>query len=151
MLPTDVVMKTIDVLQSGDVETMGIYLASDFICRGMAREALDKSRFLKAMDALLNAIPNWSYNVTNIEEKDDLVLLKAHVRGKNTRPLNLYFLGIEPVPQKGIRVSLPEELIEYSVKENKITSMKILLNGYASSIDALLEQLGVGVRELVSA
>jgi hypothetical protein len=150
MLPTDVLQKTIDALQSGDLETTAIYLAGDFVCKGMAPQPLDKAGFLKYMDAIFTAIPNWSYNVTEIEERGNFVRFRTHVRGRNTRPLNLHFIGVEPVPQKGIRVTLPEELMECTVKDNKLLSMRIIIKGYASSLDALLAQLGAGIPETVS-
>jgi hypothetical protein len=150
MLPVDVVKKTIEALQSGDIDTTGIYLSSDFTCKGMAGQVLDKVQFMKLMDALLSAIPNWSYNAVDFEERGNIVRMKTHVTGKNTRPLNLHFLRIEPVAQKGIRVHLPEEIVEFSVKENKIVSMRVYSKSN-SAIDTLLEQLGAEVRQMVSA
>lgn len=149
MLPVDVVNKTIEVLQSGDVDTAGIYLSSDFTCKGMCDRVLDKAGFLKLMEGILNAIPNLSYNVTTTDDRGNVVQVKTHMTGKNTRPLNLHFLGLDPVPQKGVRVHLPEELIEFAVRENKIISMRVVSKS-GSTVDSLLEQLGAVSRPMVS-
>ncbi|MHB9154563.1 MAG: hypothetical protein ACYC5N_02585 [Endomicrobiales bacterium] len=149
MLPIDVVQKTMESIETGDMETTGIYLAEGLNCTGLAPDPLGKVEFVELMTGLLNAIPNWSYNAREMNERGNTVKARVRITGANTGEINLPALGIRRVRPTGMRFTLPEEKIEYAVRENKIFSIRIDTVA-GSELSVLLKQLGVEMPEKVA-
>jgi SnoaL-like polyketide cyclase. len=149
MLPIDVVKKTMESIETGDMETTGIYLSEGLVSTGMAPEPLGKKQYLEIMTGLLDAIPNWSYNTIDINERGSVVRARVRISGRNTGELNFPLIGIRKVKPTGMRFALTEERIEFTVRDNKIHSIKIdsSPNGTLSQI---LRKLGVEMPEKVA-
>jgi hypothetical protein len=115
MLPVDVANKVISAIESSDIETTGIYLSSDFVFHSSLTRSLDKNNFLAFISALLAAVPNWAFNITDIQERGATVKIRTHITGTNTGEFDLSFLGLPNLEPTGKRLVLPEGSIEFTV------------------------------------
>ena len=57
------------------------------------------------MQAVVTAMPDWAFNITDIQEDGDKVTLKSHITGTHTGLLELP--GMPPIPATGKKVALP--------------------------------------------
>ena len=142
MSSSDIVRKTMETLESGDVENAGSFLSDDFEITGPIPERMNKLQFLGLMKGLISAMPDFSFNPSEIKEEGGKVSMKIHVNGTHTGLLNLAAIGIPPLHATGVEVVLPEEPVTVTVKDGMIVSAKLnpVPGGGATGA---LEQLGI--------
>ncbi|MHB9154564.1 MAG: nuclear transport factor 2 family protein [Endomicrobiales bacterium] len=141
MVPSDIVEKLLGALEEGNLSAAAPHLSDDFIITGLIPEAMNKNEFLGLMKGLVAAMPDFSFNVSDAREEGDRVRLLTHLRGTHTQPLNLSAIGIPPFPPTGVEVVLPEETMEFSVREGKVFAAQ-LVSGPGGGLRGLLRQLG---------
>jgi len=144
MSPVDVVKTFITALQAGEMEEAARFMTDDFVERGWTPQALDGRRFLAMMSALRNAMPDFSFNLSDVNELDDGAEALISVSGTHTRDLALPQLGLPLIAYSGVAIYLPQAQSEYRVKEQHIAEMLVEtipgggLNGLLQQIDTEL-------------
>jgi predicted ester cyclase len=124
MSNTDVVKAGHAAWSGSDWATMSSLLTDDFTLSGVTPQPLDKSAFLGLGHALLTAFPDWSFNASDYREEGDNVSLTTHVTGTHTGTLAA-IPGAPSVPATGKQVALPAEQHVYTLRNGKLSSLKI--------------------------
>ena len=126
MSPVDVVKTFITALQAGEMEEAARYMTDDFVERGWTPLPMEGQAFLAMMSALRNALPDFSYNLSETREQgDDEVEALIAITGTHTRDLALPEFGLPLIPYSGVAVYLPQTPSQYRVKEQRIAEMLV--------------------------
>ncbi len=140
MSNTDVVKAGMAAWSGSDWATMSSLVADDFTLIGATPQPLDKSAFLGLGRALLAAFPDWSFNASDYREEGDNVSLTTHITGTHTGTLAA-IPGAPQVPATGKQVALPAEQHVYTMRDGKVTSLKITTRP-DGGVGALYAQVG---------
>ena len=129
-----------DALEAKDLEKAGSYLSEDFTLYGPTPQPVGKHEFLAIQGAFFHAFPDWSFNPGPLKEQGDKVIGTVHITGTHTAPLVLP--GIPALPATNKHVSLPEEHMEFTFKDDKIASLASD-NVPGAGVPGVLQQIGV--------
>lgn len=145
----DVVERMLGAIEGGYIREAGRFLSDDFMFYGPTPEPIDKQAFLDLHQALVNAMPDWSYNISDVQEHGDVVSFKVQITGTNTGDIHIPSLGLLNVPATGKKVVLPSEPVQAKVHGEEVTELAAekVPNGGLSGV---LAQLGLRVPELAS-
>lgn len=137
---TDIVKTGLRAWEAGDAQTLAPLVADDFMLTGPVPQPLGKQDFLGLMHVLHNALPDFAFNISSFEEDGDTVVARAHITGTHTGVLAMP--GMPSLPPTGKKVSLPEEVQTYTLRDSKLQSLAT--DGRPDAgIPGLLAQLGV--------
>ncbi len=142
MSNVDLVKRGMRAWEAGDEQTLSALVADDFIMSGPVPQPLGKREFIGFMHIMLGAMPDFAFNASGYEEDGDKVVVKSHISGTHTGPLALP--GLPPIPATGKKVSLPQEIQTYTLKDGKLVSL-ITDARPDAGIPGLLAQLGVAL------
>jgi hypothetical protein len=131
----------VTALQSGDLEMAASILSDDFTVSGLTPEALDKRVFLAVQSELLAAMPDFSYNLSDVRQEDDKVRAFISITGTHNRDLSLPMFGLQSVPATGLYVVLPQVQTEYLFEKDLVKNMYISEEP-GSGLSGLLQQIG---------
>jgi predicted ester cyclase len=145
MSPEEVVRKCMQAFESGQYEQAGRFLADDMVLDGPASEPVGKDAFLALQANLYKGIPDWSFNLHDIRTQGDMVSARVQITGTNSQPIPPLMPGMQPIPVTGKRVSLPEEGIRFTVREDKIVRIETD-NTPGGGVAGLLGQLGTKIQ-----
>ena len=136
----DLVKTGLTAWEHGDEATLAPLVADDFSLTGPVPQPVGKAEFLGLMHALHAAMPDFSFNASSFEEHGDTVI--AHTRITATHTGTLHLPGFPPIPATGKKVSLPDELNTYTIKNGKVHTLVTDARPDAG-IAGMLSQLGV--------
>ena len=141
MSATEIVKSFITALQSGDTEVAATFISDDFVVRGWTPYPLDKAKFLATQSALLDAMPDFSYNLSDVHKAGDGVEALIQVTGTQTNDLILPMHGMPPFPATGLAIDLPQVKVRFVLKEHKVSEMNVeSIPG--GGLAGLLQQVG---------
>src|SRR5579872_6492305 len=141
MEATELVMTCITALQSGDIDMAAQYLADDFVLRGWTEQTIDKSQFLAMQSNLLAAMPDFSYNLSDVYSAGQGVEALIQVRGTNLGDLDLTMLDIAPIQATGLAVELPQVPARFVTESDTVKEMAIETIA-GGGLSGLLQQIG---------
>ncbi len=141
MSATEIVKTFITALQSGDMEVAANYMSDDFVVRGWTPYPLDKAKFLATQSALLDAMPDFSYNLSDAHKAGNEVEALIQVTGTQTGDLALPMHGMPPFPATGLAVDLPQVQTRFVLKDNKVSEMNVE-SVPGGGLTGLLQQVG---------
>jgi hypothetical protein len=151
MSPVEVVKTFITALQAGEMEEAARYMTGDFVERGWTPQPLNGADFLAMMSALHNAVPDFSYHLSQASERDGHVETLLAVAGTHTRDLALPEFGFPLIPYSGVAIRLPQTRATFRVQGDAVAEMIVEalpgggLNGLLQQIDTelpILPRLG---------
>jgi len=122
---TEIVKKFITALQSGDMALAADCITDDFVFRGWVPRPLDKREFLALQNELRTALRGYSFNLSDLNERDDRVEAFIQISGTHARDLALPTFGLPLVPATGIDVFLPQERVDFTFDGDKIKQMNV--------------------------
>jgi predicted ester cyclase len=129
-----------EAMEARDWEKVASYLSDDFTLSGPTPQPVGKNEFIAIQSAFMTAIPDWSFNLSHLEEQGDKVLATVRVTGTHSRDLAVP--GLPPVPATNKKISLPEEHMEFTFKGDKIASLSSD-NVPGGGVPGVLQQMGV--------
>jgi predicted ester cyclase len=137
----ETVQRFIAALEARDWRAVARHLTGDFVFSGPP-QPLRRDGFLALMKALGNALPDWSFNLHDIQyAAGGTVSAKMRITGTHTARLALPMPGLPPLPPTGKKVALPEECVEFVPAGDKVAAFAIIpVPG--GGISGLLRQLG---------
>ena len=138
---TEIVKTFITALQSGDMEVAANYMSDDFVVHGWTPYPLDKTKFLATQSALLDAMPDFSYNLSDVHKAGDGVEALIQVTGTQTNDLILPMHGMPPFPATGLAIDLPQVKVRFVLKEHKVSEMNVETVA-GGGLAGLLQQVG---------
>ena len=143
MSAIETVKTLITALQSGDMETAANVMADDFLLRGWDTQPLDKGQFLTMQSRLLAAIPDYTYNLSDVQEGEqgNEVTAFISITGTHTQTLDLPLQDFVPIAPTGIAFVLPQVRTHYKLANNKVREMTIE-EVPGGGLRGLLQQVG---------
>ena len=139
----DLAVKVLGDLQSGYIRRAGASLADDFLIIGFAPVPLRKDQFLEIMQALLDAMPDWSFHIKNVQEKRDSVTMSISVTATHTGELNLPLFGLSRSRATGNKAALPEESLEIRTTVERVDEITVARAGEGSLLERVLDSMGL--------
>ncbi len=137
----EIVLTFMTALQSGDLELAARVSTPDFIVSGLLTRPLGQNEFLALQNELLAAMPDFSYNLTDVERSGTDVRAFIRISGTQINDLALPMVGLPSMAATGLAVSLPQTQVVYRVEEGLIQAMEIeqVVGG---GLSGLLQQIG---------
>lgn len=142
-------MSNIDVFKSGlaafearDAKKVDGLISDDFVLVGPMPKPIGKHEFVGLQTALVAAMPDWKFNVSDLKEEGDKVTGKVHISGTQTAPLSLPALGIQSFAATSKHVQLPTEQLTATIKNGKLMRLESD-NAKGAGVPGVLAQLGV--------
>jgi predicted ester cyclase len=133
-------------LEARDWHRVARHVTGDFVFSGPP-QPLRNDGFLALMRALGTALPDWSFNLHDVQhDPGGTVSAKMQITGTHTGPLALPMFGLPEIPASGKRVSLPEDRVEFVPAADNIAAIAII-PAPGGGIAGLLEQLGARLPE----
>ena len=120
------------------------YLADDFTLDGAAPQPLNAEAWLGVHKAFAAAMPDFSFNASDIHEEQGGVRLRVQISGTQTRAMALPVPGIPVIAPTGKRVQLPSEPCACEFRGDKIASYTIE-GGPGGGLPGILAQLGAAL------
>lgn len=140
MSNVDIVKKGMQAWEQADESTLSPLVSDSFVLTGPTPQPLGKADFLGLMHVLHEAMPDFAFNTTGYEEQGETVIVRSHITGTHTGTLSL--LGMPSLPATGKKVSLPEEVQTYTIKDGVLQSL-VTDSRPDAGIPGMLMQLGV--------
>src|SRR2546428_8601348 len=100
MSAREIVKTFVTALQSGDMEMAASYMSDDFVCSGWTPQTMDKGQFLAMQSPLLNALTDYSYNLSNVSKVQNVkyvVEALIQITGTPTNQLTLPMPALLPI------------------------------------------------------
>ncbi|MFQ6616263.1 MAG: ester cyclase [Fidelibacterota bacterium] len=143
MANVDVVREILRLVESGKYEDAGNLLSDGFTFSGAVPEPVSGKEWLGLHRKLKEAFPDFSFNVSEIEETEGRVRATIQITGTHKNDLDLSAMGIPTVGATGRSVKLPVEHPEFGVEGGKATSLHVADAGPEGGVAGILKQLGV--------
>lgn len=142
MNAVEIVKTFITALQSGDLETASRHMSDDFIITGLDTYPLGKEAWLVTQSQLLAAIPDFSYNLDDVQQNGPHeVTALIQVSGTHQRTLHLTLLRLPPLQATGLFISLPQVHSRYTLAGEQVKTMAIE-NLPGGGLLGLIQQVG---------
>jgi hypothetical protein len=141
MSSTETVKTFITALQSGDFELAANCVADDFVLSGWSPQPLDKGEVLAMQSELRDAMPDYSFHLSDLQEHDNQVEALIQISGTHRYDLALPMFGLPLIPYSGVAIDLPQVHTYFSLAGNKITEMHIE-EMPGGGLTGLLQQVG---------
>src|SRR5262245_44947480 len=109
MKSAETVRALLAAIEARQWETARSYLADDFTFSGAVPQPISADAWLAVHRALAAAMPDLTFNASNIREEAGRVRGNVQVSGTQTRELALPIPGIPTIAPTGKRVTLPIE------------------------------------------
>lgn len=120
------------------------YLTSDFTFGGAVPQPLSADAWLGVHKAFAAAMPDFSFNASDIREEQGGVRLHLRISGTQTRAMALPVPGIPVIAPTGKRVQLPAESCTAHFRGDKIASYTVeKVSG--GGLPGILGQLGAAL------
>lgn len=130
-------------MEKADFERLEDLLSEDFRLIGPTPEPLMKKDFVGFCRALVRAIPDWTFDMTDVKESGDTVTGLMHITGTHTATLDLSDFGMSVYPASGVKLKPVEEPMKATVTGEKLSRIEITpVKG--GGIEGLLKQISVG-------
>jgi hypothetical protein len=130
--------------ESHDVDAVRSLVSDDFVGRGLVPQPINKAQYSDFMQAMIRAIPDWSFNANILHEhvlgeQERGVHVITQVTGTHTGDLVLPTLPV--ILPTGAKIALPPRQMEYVVKEDLITAITATFSPHC--LAEILAQLGM--------
>ncbi len=140
----DLVKSTLAAFEAGDSAKAASFLADEMVFSGPVPQPIGKNEYVGLQGALIAAMPDWKFNLSDLQEEGDRVTAKIRISGTHTRPLSLPVMGIQSLPPTGKHVQMPYEPITVTIQNGKATLIEAE-SVPGGGVPGLLAQLGVAV------
>ena len=146
MQPVDVARAFLAAIENLDEAGFNAYTGPDFQMVGPTPQPFNRAEAWGLSQALVGGIPDWQFNLDNMQEQGDTIAGHLHIKGTHTRPLNLAFLNMNlpPLVPTGLTVVQPAEETEFKIVDGKVAVWRVE-SGKEGGVPGLLRQLGVNL------
>jgi len=133
-------------IEKGDYKEAEKFLTEDFTFTGAVPQPIGRSEWLDLHKSLADAIPNFMFNATGFHEENNKVIFDVHLTGTHSRELKISQLNVGPVTATNKSISLPNERVEATFENGKISQLNVeRVSG--GGLKGLLGQIGVVFKE----
>ena len=131
-----------DSMESELTEDFATYLDEEFTAHGFGPQPILSAQFVGMMAQLRVAFPDWSFNLSQIEEEGNLARVTLAPSGTHKESLDLSPMGLPLIPATGKSFQLPVMQDEVTIIDERVVN----LTTYAppdGGLPGILQQLGV--------
>lgn len=144
MTNTDVLKAAISAIEEKDFTKLDSLLSDDFKLTGLIHKPISKNDYVQVHNAISGAMPDFRFNLQDVKEEGNKVKAKVNVTGTNTGEFSMKQWGLMNFPATGNKIALPEENIEVSVSNGKISEICVEKNDNPDAgVKGVLKQLGM--------
>lgn len=144
----EIVKTFITALQSGAIGMAAQYMTEDFKLVGWMAQPLDRDEFLALQAQLDTGMPDFSYNLSDLQAHGNTVTGLIQIAATHTRHLEFPQYGIPATQDTGQTIGLPQVPVEFVLSDDKIAEMKIQAVP-GGGMQGLLQQLGYDLATLL--
>lgn len=137
----EIVKALITALQSGDMELAVQCMSDDCIVSGFTPNPLERAEFLALQSELLAAMPDFTYNLSELHAQGDRVTGLVTITGTHSRDLELPMYGLRTIPATGLAIVLPQVESNWEVERNRVERVRIR-EVPGGGLTGLLQQVG---------
>jgi len=130
-------------IEAGDFAQVKNLVAKDFVFSGPTPEPIGKEKWLAVHESITAAIPNFCFNISDIQEMEDCIRVTLSVSGTQKDQWDLGVIGMGVIQATGKSFQNPVEHAEIKFRNGKIVSLTIPDVGPEGGIAGILKQLGV--------
>jgi hypothetical protein len=138
----DITRTIFAALDSGDMDTVASYLSDDFVFSGPIPEPVGGERWLGLQRILQAGIPDWSFNLSDVQVTGNVAHTTHQISGTHTGNLDLSPMGMPVIPATGKSFKLPVEHADLTFEGNKLTRFHADVAA-GGGLPGILQQLGV--------
>jgi predicted ester cyclase len=111
--------------EAGNLARTDRLLTEAFTMTGVGPVPLDKSAFLAFQQVHNEGFADWRFNPEVVEEGEDFVKLAIQITASHTGLYDVSKLGlpVPPIPATGKRRQWPQEVLTFTLKEGKVSSI----------------------------
>ena len=146
MKPSEIVGNFLKAIEGNDFKTAESLTSNDFIVEGVGPSKLSRTEFLNVHRALNTGLPDFSFNHRIVKESGDQVDVKVRLSGTHKRDMQAPLPGLSTIKSTNRQVRMPEENVYVTVKNNKITKVR-LEQIPGGGLPGILKQIGVELHE----
>ncbi len=144
MRATDFAEAAMRAWEAIDMKALASLLSDDFVGRGLLPQPVRKAQFLGFMQAIMMAMPDWSFHDRFLDEgpvteQGEKVFFITQITGTHT--CDLILPDIPVIPPTGTKISLPYRHLEYFVNEKTI--MTLTADFSPNALEEILAQMGM--------
>lgn len=145
MGPANIVEEFLIAIEQRNFTKAEDLLSNNFKASGVAPDVLDASGLMSIHRALGSGMPDFRFNYEFLKEKGGIVKVKFHITGTHMKSMPAPYAGLKSIPPTNKSVDMPDETVEFNVRDNKIQKMDVAhVDG--GGLPGLLKQLGVEMR-----
>jgi hypothetical protein len=137
----ETVKALVTALQSGDIELAANVMSEDCLVSGFAPNPLTREEFLALQSQLLAAMPDFSYNLSEVHGKENEVHALMNISGTQNNDLELPMFGLRTIPATGLAVVLPQVESIWQVEHDRVVGIWIK-EVHGGGLTGLLQQVG---------
>jgi hypothetical protein len=123
MTHNEIAIKFLQSVEKAEWTEAMKHLEEDFKFFGPEPDPVDKETWLEFQIALKAAIPDWSFNLTEVKEADSCVDLQVAISGTHTGPLDLPLGRLPKLPATQMKVNMPAEPVKLVFRGEKIAEI----------------------------
>ena len=124
MSTAELAKKVFRLIEAKDTAGAAELLSSDFKFSGPVSEPIGGQEWMSLHDKLNAAFPDFSFNVReDSEEEGDVAHIKVQLSGTHEAELDLSPMGLPSVPSTGKSMRLPEEVLDVTVVDGKVSAV----------------------------
>lgn len=142
----DTVKKFMAEIEKKNFKEAEKFISDDFQFAGAVPQPIGRAQWLELHKALANAFPDLSFNASGFREENGKVVGQVQLTGTHTRDFSVGQMGVDSVPATNKRITMPNERIEVTLKNDKITRFDVTQVA-GGGLQGLLRQLGVKTKE----
>ncbi|MEP7285528.1 MAG: nuclear transport factor 2 family protein [Chloroflexota bacterium] len=140
MSSEQIVRETLAAIEAHDLNKAAGYAADNLIVRDRTLpNTLDKNTFFTQMGAILQAFPDWKYEIGELVSQNNQVTVTVRALATHSNPLQLP--GLPPIAATGNHVNVPDKFI-FTVTDDKISALVIDSPPHGGAAE-MLRQLGI--------
>ena len=121
---------------------MASHLSDDMTLSGPTPEPVSGEQWIGLAGTLAAAFPDWSYNLSDVQETGNGARTTHQITGTHTGDLDLSPMGMPVIPATGNAIKLPVEHADITVEGGKVVHVDAHVPA-GGGVPGILKQLGV--------
>ncbi len=129
-------------MESELTEDFATYLDDEFTANGFGPQPILSAQFVGMMAQLRVAFPDWSFNVSQIEEDGNVARVMLAPSGTHKESLELSPMGLPAIPATGKSFQLPVMQHDVTIIDERVVNLTAHVPP-GGGLPGILQQLGV--------
>jgi hypothetical protein len=140
MSAVNLVQNLMSGLEAGNYDQVSAIFSDDFRLNLKTPFQVGRMEILGFLGVFKNALPDLAFNFSNAREEEGKV--KGTVQPSGTHSKDVILPGMPPIPATGKVINLPPFAVEFTIKDNQVSEMKID-EVQGGSFATLMQKLGL--------